>query len=216
MAGTTATIAGVKAIKAGKQKREGRRALAKLTYPDESVPQEAIENRDRAREQANVGLPSAQYNQAMKNIQRQQSTALAGSQNKRGGLTVLPQILQGTNDATMKLDVTDANARLQNEGRFQNANTVVGNWKNKIWDNNIKQKYIKDYNYAMGLLGMGNANEAKALDQFGQSAVMAGGAVSGGGFGGGGGSSTPNYTPQVTGQTQTDYSGYGSGNNSWG
>jgi hypothetical protein len=155
----------VSGIVGGGQKRKGRNLLNILQYPTESIPAAVLENQQLAREMAATGLPSEQYNQAMQNIQRQQTNALKGAQDRRGGLAAVSNIQQNTNDATLNLDAKNAAMRRQNIMNLQNVNNQVGQWQDKIWDNNVKQKYIQNYNYAMGLIGAGNQNQISGIDR---------------------------------------------------
>lgn len=178
------------------QRARGRRLLKSLQYPTEAIPQEVLQNQQLAQLRANTGLPSEQYNQAMQNIQRQQMTALNSSNDRRGGLSLLAGLQQGANDATLNLDVSNAKARLANQSQLMSANTQVANWRDKIWQNNVKDKYNRDYNYAMSLLGQGGQNEVSGLDKLATGGIMALSGQSGFmsarsqyGYGGGGGSS---------------------------
>lgn len=147
------------------QARQGRKLKNSLVYPIESVPQEEIENKKLAQQQAATGLPYEQYTNAMKNIQRQQLMALRGAHDRRGGLGSIATIQQGTNDATLNLDTADARQKILNQNQLMNVNNRLSSWKDKVWQNNIKDKYNRDYNYAMGLIGQGNQNVASGFDQ---------------------------------------------------
>lgn len=147
------------------QKKQGNRILGGLTYPTEAIPQAIIENQDEARQRANQGLPSAQYNKAMQDIQRQQMAAIYGTQSKRGGLSTIADVQKNTNDATLNLDAKDAQQRIANQNNLQEVNNAVGGWQDKVWDNNVKQKYLQNYNYAMGLIGAGNQNQSNGIDK---------------------------------------------------
>ena len=138
-------------IAGGKQKREGRKMLKGLQYPTEQIPTE-ITNA------AATGLPSEQYNMAMKNIQQQQLMALRGAHDRRSGIGLIPQIQEGTNNATLNLDAKNAEVRQANQFR-------LAGWKDKVWQNNIKDKYDRDYSYAQNLIGYGNQNTMAGLDQ---------------------------------------------------
>lgn len=153
-----------KGIVGGGQKRKGRKLLNSLTDPVEAIPQEEIENQNLARQQAATGLPSDQYANAMKNIQRQQLVALRGAHDRRGGLGLIGGIQQGTNDATLNLDVADSKQRIANQNNLMNVNNRLAGWKDKVWQNNVKDKYNRDRSYAMGLIGSGNQNVASGLD----------------------------------------------------
>lgn len=138
----------------GGQKRKGRKIISdaeKLGAFNEKVP-------DEITTAASQGLPSEQYQSAMKNIQQQQLTALRGAHDRRGGLGLISGIQQGTNNATLNLDVENAKARQANQFRF-------ASWKDKIWQNNVRSKYDQQYNYGMGLLGAGNQNVSNGLDR---------------------------------------------------
>ena len=141
----------IKGLVGGKQKREGKKILSGLQYPDEQVPTE-ITNA------AATGLPSEQYQQAQQNIQQQQLMALRNARSRRAGIASIPGIQNATNSADLNLDVANANARQKN------LNTLAS-WKDKVWQNNVKGKYQQQYNYGMGLVGQGNQNLYGGIDQ---------------------------------------------------
>lgn len=184
------------------QKSKAKKLLSGLQYPTEQLPQEVVANQRLAQQRAAEGLPSEQYNQAMRNIQRQQLMALRGAHDRRGGLGILPGIQQGTNDATLNLDVANANARLGNERQLMNVNNQVANWKSQLFNANVRDKYNRDYNYAMGLKGMGNQNIVGGLDSLAAGGI---GLLTSGGRGTG-----RLRNPQTRKVTNTDYvPGYG-------
>jgi hypothetical protein len=141
----------VKGIVGAGQIKKGRKLLNSLQYPNEEVPSEIVSA-------ASTGLPSEQYNQAMKNIQRQQLVALRGANDRRGGLGLVSNLQQNSNDATLNLDAKNAEARQANQFR-------LAGWKDKVWQNNIRDKYAMDRSYAMGLIGSGNQNVFGGVDQ---------------------------------------------------
>lgn len=134
------------------QKRKGRNLLKQIgDGPEYTIP-------DEITNAAATGLPSEQYNQAMKNIQRQQMFALSKAQDRRGGLAALGGIQQTANDASLNLDVANAQARQQNQ-------RVLAGYRDKAFDWNKKRPYEQKYNYGMSLLGSGNQNVANGIDQ---------------------------------------------------
>lgn len=139
---------------------------------------EEAANQQLVQKNASIGLPSEQYNQAMKNIQRQQLFAMKKASDRRSGLALLPTIQDVTDTATGNLDVSNAQARAANQQRL-------------IQYNN--QKFLRDYNYAMGLKGMGNQNLYSGLDKL----VAGGGQLLSGNFGSG------NRNPYTGGATIT-------------
>jgi hypothetical protein len=177
--GVSGLISGIAGIA---QKREGNRLLKRAG--EETVPQELLANQIQAQSMANEGLPSQQYNNAMKNIQRQQLLALRGANDRRGGLATVSTTQQLASDALQKLDVSDAQARRENQRFAMGVNNQVGNFKHNIWE--------RKYNYAQGLRGYGNQNIIGGLDKL----TAAGGSLAYGGLYGGGGrtKAAPGYS----------------------
>jgi hypothetical protein len=149
-----------------KQKKEGN-ALINQKFPEYQIPTEVTQA-------AAEGLPSEQYAMAMKNIDRQRMASIAGSQDRRGGLATIANTQQIANDATGKLDVANAQARQANQLR-------LGQYKDKQWQTNVKDKYNRDFQYGMSLLGAGNQNTNTAFDKLGAGlGMIAGGSMYGG------------------------------------
>lgn len=177
----TMLIGGLQALKA-------KKLLKNLSYPTEQMPQEVLENQTIARTMANQGLPSEQYDKAMKNIQRQQMGAVRAAGDRRGVLGALSTIQQGSNDALEGLAGLDAEKRQQNQNTLMNVNNQVAGWKSQLYDVNVRSKYNRDYDYAMQLKGAGWQNLMKGLDK--RSAAIpqllgsAGSPLGGGGTGG--------------------------------
>lgn len=159
------------------KKNMAKRALAAANAerPTEQVPQAELDNQALARQNANTGLPSAQYNVAMQNIKNQQMQALQGSQDRRGGLALVGQIQAQGNQANSNLDAANSEQRLKNDQTLMGVNSEIGQWQDKVWQNNYNDKYKNDYNYAMGLLGSGNANVTTGVDQIGAAGSRAAG-----------------------------------------
>lgn len=180
------------------KKNLAKKALsaANAERPTEQVPQAVLNSQALAQQNANTGLPSAQYNAAMQNIKNQQMQALSGSADRRGGLALLGQIQSQGNNANLQLDSANSAQRLKNDQSLVDVNSEVGQWQDKAWQNNYNDKYKNDYNYAMGLLGSGNANVTTGVDQAGagitrgvgmnQMQKMYGNGGNGGGNSGGG------------------------------
>ena len=71
------------------QRSKGKKLLKQIgEAPDMPIPNEVLQNQKMAQLRANTGLPSEQYNNAMKNLQRNQMIALRGAQDRRGGLSI--------------------------------------------------------------------------------------------------------------------------------
>jgi hypothetical protein len=154
---------GIGYLEGASQKRKANQLLSANQYHPLGVPREALENQQIARNQALQGLPSQQYNQAMKNIQRQQQQALQSAQDRRSGIGLIGSIQQGSNDAIGNLDVADANARLQNQRQLIGVNNQTAGYKTQEWDRNELNRQ-RNYEYGQQLLGAANVNQFGALD----------------------------------------------------
>ena len=161
------------------QSGKANKMLKKLQYPTEQMPKEYEQNLRDAEVMAATGMPSEQYNQAMRNIQRQQLTAL-----RYGSANYLPQILQGTNDATLGLDAQDAAMKLQNQKGLIGIRGQLGDVKRDLFDKNVRGKYNQDWNYAMSLKGAGNQNLVGGIDKLATGGLMMFGGYGGAGRGG--------------------------------
>lgn len=162
-AGTAVVGIGTQVYNGIKQKNEARKIASQNQYKPQGIPREELENQQIAKNQALQGLPSQQYNQAMQNIQRQQQAALAGGQDRRSGLGLVGATQQNADDATGRLDVENANARLQNQSKLFGINNQVAGYRTQEWNQNEENRQ-RNYNYSQQLLGAGNENITGAID----------------------------------------------------
>lgn len=137
-----------------KQNKLGNRLLTKIQ--GQEVPQAALENKTLATRMAAEGMPAEQYALSKQSIDRNNLMALKASADRRGGLGLIPRILQGTNDAYLRLNATNAAMRNSNQRTLLGVNNQIGQYQN--------QKYQADYNYAMSLKGAANENMNNAFD----------------------------------------------------
>ena len=185
------------------QVRKANKMLRNLHRPDYVIPGEVLQNQKNAQIAANTGLPSQQYAQAMQNISRQQNQALAGSQDRRGGLMTVAANQQYGNDAAVKLGVANANARTQNRQTLYGINNQVAGYRDKQFQLNELEPYKEKYAYAQSLKGAGNQNIMGGIDRalggiagaFGGGSAGASSGLFGMGSRGfsGGGVNKPNY-----------------------
>lgn len=165
------------------QKSDANRRLRNLgEMPDMTIAPETYENQTLARINAETGLPSAQYNQASRNIERQQGNAIRYAQDRRSAGALIPGISRVTNDAYAGLDAKNSAARMGNERTLMGVNNNVAAMRRAVYENYINKKWIPQYNYAMSERGAGNENTIAGLDS-----VIAGGSSLAGGMGGGSG-----------------------------
>lgn len=185
------------------QKKKGNQLLKNNPYPNQPVPNEVLANQQVAQNMANEGTPSQQYQNAQKNIQRQQSTAVSAAQDRRLGGALIPTIQQATNDAAGNVEAQSSVTRRENQLNLQNVNNQVAGWRNQAWDWNQKQKYLQNYQYGQSLVGVGNQNIMAGADK------ILGGLVGGyanGLFSGRGGSNQTTSSTPVNQFGQPSYS----------
>lgn len=156
---------GMSALQGLSQQRKGRQIAANNPFPNQEIPAAILENQQKAKLYENQGLPSEQYQQAMRNINRNSTAALRTATDRRGGLGMASTIQQAANDAKLNLDVANANAVRQNQQRAMQQNNVLGQWQNNVWDWNKRQKYMQTAASARALMGAGNANLNQGMDR---------------------------------------------------
>ena len=156
---------GISAVNGLIQKGQGRRMAANNPFPNQEIPAAILANSEKAKLYENQGLPSEQYQQATRNIDRNSTAALRTATDRRGGLGMASTIQQAANDAKLNLDVANANAVRQNQQRAMQQNNVLGQWQNNVWDWNKRQKYMQTAAAARSLMGAGNANINSGLDR---------------------------------------------------
>jgi hypothetical protein len=173
-AGAATAVGGlVKGVSGLIQKHKANKLLAGLQRPTYAIPGEVLQNQKQAELNANTGLPSEQYQQGMQNIARQQNSALQRASDRRGGLLAVAGTQQAGNDANLKLDVANAQARLNNQRTLYGVNNQVAAYKDKAFNINQMQPYQQQYSYGMGLLGAGNQNLVAGIDQVASGAGQA-------------------------------------------
>lgn len=183
------------------QKHKANQLLARTQRPTYAIPDEVLQNQKMAQLNAATGLPSEQYNQAMQNIQRQQNSAIQRASDRRGGLLAVAGAQQTGTDANLKLDVSNAQARLNNQKTLYGVNNNVAAYRDKAFQINQMQPYQQQYNYGMQLLGQGNQNLFSGIDKL---AAGTGKLLDGSSKGG----SSTNYNSNLYGQPSYGNSGY--------
>ena len=172
------------------QRGKANKWLKNNQEPVEGLQREFGEGQAIANNMANTGMPSEQYNLAMKNIQRQQLSALRGANDRRGGILAVAGNQAQGNDAVAELDAQNAAARQNNQRYAVGVNNQVGNINRDLFDKNVRQRYLRKYEEMMGQLGSGNQNLTGGIDSLASAGIGAfgqGGGNAGGGDGGVGG-----------------------------
>lgn len=178
------------------QKKKAKKLLqANGEQPLYNIPQEILRNQKTAELNAQEGLPSQQYNNAMKNIQESQRSALSSSIDRRSALMALPRIQRAANSAYGNLDAQDAQARRQNQQTLYNVGNTTAQYRDKAWNTNELQPWQRKYNYGMQLMGAGNQNLTGGIDKIASGAglLIGGGNFKNMGLGSGKKKSNPSY-----------------------
>jgi hypothetical protein len=137
-----------------------------------------------------VGLPQQQYNQAQQNFQRNQAGALRQF-GRMGNPRGLAGIVRAGNDASLGLDVADANARMSNQRNAMGYRSQMGQQQLAKQNYDKFMKYGEQADAAAALQGAGRQNVMGGLSELSQVGQMA---MYNGGFGGTGKSTvSPTY-----------------------
>ena len=176
------------------QKQQADQIEKNNVYPTEAPPQAIQDNAQMAKQAANEGLPSQIYANSLKEIQRNQATAIRTAQSKRAGQGLIGPIVQGTDDAVDRLTARNQQAQVNNQRSLYGVNNTLGKYQQDAFNWNSKNRYNQQYNYGQSLLGAGNANIIHGIDAAGNVIARKLGSLAGtGGYG------TPNPPPTGNG-----------------
>jgi len=129
------------------------------------IPAEIWANMSQAERMSYEGLPAAQKEQYIQNIQRAGATALAGNTSRKGGLGLIASVAQQQSDDYMNLLSADSQARMANIDRLFTARQVTAAEKEKQFQ--IKRENILEKRGAIDKLrGAGMQNTAGAFGAF--------------------------------------------------
>lgn len=152
-----AGIGAAQAISGWKQKKN-------LTRPEYQIPEEIERNMSEAELMSYYGMPDAQKQSYMQNIQRAGQQALSGVADRKGGLGTISAIQQQQQDAYMNLLSADVQQRMQNIQRAQQARSEMAAFKDKQFEINEMQPYQQSYAEAQSLVGSGMQNVMGGLN----------------------------------------------------
>ena len=162
--GGTAFTSGLSLLKAGKQKREAAKLAAENPRPTAEVPEGVKKAQAIAETMSSQGIPDAQKEQVKQQIDRGAKGAISDATDRRGGLSAVSAIQQNTDDANLKLGAEDAASRVANIRNLQSQSNMLGQWQDKVWDYNSKQKYEENAAAIRALNTAGEENQNNALD----------------------------------------------------
>jgi len=167
-----ALIAGTQAAVGIGQAVAGYSKLKNLTRPEYQIPSEIEQNMSEAELMSYYGMPDAQKQSYMQNIQRSGQQALSGTADRKGGLGMVSAIQQNQQDSYSNLLSADVQQRMQNIQTAQNMRNVMAGYKDKAFQMNEMQPYQQDYAEAQGLIGAGMQNVMGGLQSGGQMLML--------------------------------------------
>ncbi|MES2395815.1 MAG: hypothetical protein V4549_07420 [Bacteroidota bacterium] len=172
IASGAATMAGVQYVKGKRDQKK-----AEKNRPKYEIPEEAYQNLNQAQQSALQGLPEAQKQQYLNNLQQSSAYALQQTTSRRGGLTGVAAINQQQNQGLQNLAASDAQARMNNQQQLYNFRNQMADYKGQAYQVNklnpyyegIAQKQARDaalfqnLNNAagMGMSGMGGGGKSQ-------------------------------------------------------
>lgn len=171
----TLIAAAPSALKAGQgifQGIKGNKLAKQNKRPTYEIPKEFQQNLAIAENMGRIGLPQQQYNQAQQNFQRNQASALRQF-NRMGNPRGLAGIVRAGNDATLGLDVADAQARMSNQRNAMGYRSQIGQQQlaKQNWDK--MQLFGEKADAAAALQGAGRQNVMGGLSELSQLGQMA-------------------------------------------
>ncbi len=171
----SAGLGAYKAISGANQVADSKRLAKRNIFTPEEMPYEVGLATDLAARNYTNGMPGE--SNALNNINRNASSAFyRGQQGATSGgdiLDLATRIGMGTNTATNQLAAQGAQYKASALGEYQNALDNQAQYRDKLYNNNVLQPYLRTANLASSMYGAGKQNEYGGLDDIGSSIVGA-------------------------------------------
>lgn len=152
---------------------KARQLEKKNPFTPRTVNPLLAQNQAQAQNQALVGMPQQQYNNAI-NQQQQNLASILASASRTGRNIPLQSLLRQSNQATQSLNAMDAQARQQNRGIAMQQNQVLANEQQNVRSWNVEQPYLRNMQRVADMRSAGMSNIFGALS-LGANAAMMGG-----------------------------------------
>lgn len=175
-----------------------------LKDPVFHIPDEFIQNRNLARQMAQIGLPQQQYNNQLNNINQNQAQGIAAINNSANPGAGIAATVRAGDNATNTLNAEDAQARANNQRYFISQNGVLGQQELAKQQNDVYDKYTRDFNQMQAYRGAANQNYNNAINGAQNLGLTYMNSQNGN-------DSTPapqGYTPQTVAQTTAGFNQY--------
>lgn len=123
---------------------------------------------------AQIGLPQQQQNNAENDINQTQAAAISAAQNSNNPGAAITSIVRQGNKAKANLNAEDAQARETNQRYFINENGQVAQQELAKQQNDVYDKFTRDFNQEQAYKGAASQNFNNAVSgaqQLGQTAL---------------------------------------------
>jgi len=142
----------------GAQYLKGKQVEEDTTRPEYQIPQEVLQNLTQAQQMELQGIPEAQKQQYLSNLQQGTAYGLSQISSRRGGLAGVAAASQNLNKGYSNLLAQDASARIQNQQGLMAQRQNVANYRDQEFQSNQLNPYYENVAQSQGLMGAGMQN----------------------------------------------------------
>lgn len=139
--------------------------------PKYEIPPEIAQNLSMAQQQALEGLPEAQKQEYISNLQRSQAYSLNELGSRKAGISGVAALNENQNKGYANMLAQDSAARMQNQSRVYGMNQNVADYKDEAFQINKLNPYYEMRTKAQGLMGAGTQNIGTGFQGSGSGAV---------------------------------------------
>lgn len=181
MTWVAAAVASAGATVGAVQYFKGKADQKKNKRPTYEIPEEAKQNLTLAQQMALQGIPEAQRQNYIDNIQRTSATSLRNLGSRNAALAGVAQVQQQQNNAYQQLFGMDAQARQANQKGILDQNQNMANYRDQAFQFNSVNPYYEKTAQNQAMMGAGLQNLGKSF-QMGASTMGKYGNNGGGGY----------------------------------
>lgn len=151
------------AINGAIQNHKANQLQKSLKDPNYVIPPEFYQNREIARQMAELGIPTQAYNNAENNINQTQAASIAAAQRSNNPAAAISTITRQSDQAKARLDAEDAQARETNQRYFIGENSQIAAQKLQKQQNDVYDKFTRDFNQMQAYRGAAQQNINNAV-----------------------------------------------------
>jgi len=142
---------------------KGNQLAKDAIRPEYQIPEEISQSLSDAEIAALEGLPQAQKDAFLQNVQRSTATSLNALGDRQAGLAGISSVQQNEQDAMTKLLSMDAQARQSNMNNLYDQRNTMAGYKDKAFQINEMQPFEAQAQAAEAMKGAGIQNVAGGL-----------------------------------------------------